>query len=193
MWLSDAIWRHRSGNSWPRYAWVNVDLLPEGYLAKILMISMMILKIMSLKLLHLSGAKESTIRSKPLQWRHNGRDSVSNHQPHDCFPNRLFRHRSKKTPKLRVTGCCAGNSPGTGEFPHKWPVTRKCFHLMTSSWVRDTRGVQHRKHQTSHYSTIISMMMKGLPQKFITMQYVWGPVCQKQVSRAGIHNRIPQI
>ena len=52
-----------------------------------------------------------------LQWRHNGRDSVSNHQPHDCFPNRLFRRRSKKTSKLRVTDLCAGNSPGTGEFP----------------------------------------------------------------------------
>ena len=25
--------------------------------------------------------------------------------------------QSKKTPKLRVTGLCAGNSPGTGEFP----------------------------------------------------------------------------
>ena len=52
-----------------------------------------------------------------LQWRHNGRDSVSNHQPHDCLLNRLFRCRSKKTSKLRVTCLCAGNSPGTGEFP----------------------------------------------------------------------------
>ena len=52
-----------------------------------------------------------------LQWRHNGRDSVSNHQPHDCFLNRLFRRSSKKTSKLRVSGLCAGNSPGTGEFP----------------------------------------------------------------------------
>ena len=52
-----------------------------------------------------------------LQWRHNGRDGVSNHQPHDCFLNRLFRHRSKKTSKLRVTGLCAGNSPEAGEFP----------------------------------------------------------------------------
>ena len=52
-----------------------------------------------------------------LQWRHNGRDSVSNHQPHDCLLNRLFRHRSNKTSKLRVAGLCAGNSPGTGEFP----------------------------------------------------------------------------
>ena len=30
--------------------------------------------------------------------------------------NRLFRSRSKKISKLRVTGLCAGNSPGTGEF-----------------------------------------------------------------------------
>ena len=52
-----------------------------------------------------------------LRWRHNGRDSVSNHQPHDCLLNRLFRRRSKKTRKLRVAGLCAGNSPGTGEFP----------------------------------------------------------------------------
>ena len=52
-----------------------------------------------------------------LQWRHIGRDSVSNHQPHDCSLNHLFGRRSKKTSKLRVTGLCKGNSPGTGEFP----------------------------------------------------------------------------
>ena len=64
-----------------------------------------------------------------LQWRHNGRDGVSNHQPHHC----LFRRRSTKTSKPCVTGLRAENSPLTGEFPHKWPVTRKMFHLMTSS------------------------------------------------------------
>ena len=52
-----------------------------------------------------------------LQWRHNGRDGVSNHQPHDCLLNRLFRRRSEKTSKLRVTDFCAGNSLVTGEFP----------------------------------------------------------------------------
>ena len=52
-----------------------------------------------------------------LRWRHNGRDSVSNHQPHGCLLNRLFRRRSKKTSKRRVTGLCVGNWPGTGEFP----------------------------------------------------------------------------
>ena len=52
----------------------------------------------------------------PLQWRHNGYDSVSNHQPYDCLLNGLFRRRSKKTWKLRVTGLCVGNSLWTGEF-----------------------------------------------------------------------------
>ena len=54
---------------------------------------------------------------RTLQSCHNGHDSVSNHQPHDCLLSRLFRCRSKKTSKLRVTGLCAGNSPETGEFP----------------------------------------------------------------------------
>ena len=54
--------------------------------------------------------------SQAITRRRNGHDSVSNHQPHDCLLNRLFRRRSKKTSKLRVTGVWAGNSPGTGEF-----------------------------------------------------------------------------
>ena len=44
-------------------------------------------------------------RCFPLHWRHNGHDSVSKYQPHDCLS------------KLRVTGLCAGNSTETGEFP----------------------------------------------------------------------------
>ena len=64
---------------------------------------------------------------KPLLWRHNGRDCVSNHQPHDCLLNRLFRRRSKKTSKLRVTGLCVGIHRGPVNSPHKWPVSRKMF------------------------------------------------------------------
>ena len=52
-----------------------------------------------------------------LQWCHDGRDGVSNHQPHHYLRNRLFRRREKKTPKLRVTDLSAGNSQVTGEFP----------------------------------------------------------------------------
>ena len=43
-------------------------------------------------------------------------DGISNHQLHDCLLNRLFRHRSKKTSKLRVTGLREGYSL-PGEFP----------------------------------------------------------------------------
>ena len=53
----------------------------------------------------------------PLQWCHNGCDDVLNHQAHHCLLNRLFRRRSKKTSRLRVTGLCAGSSPVTGELP----------------------------------------------------------------------------
>ena len=54
---------------------------------------------------------------RSLQWHHDGRDGVSNHQPPDCLLTRLFRHRSTKTLKLRVTGLCWGNSLVTGGFP----------------------------------------------------------------------------
>ena len=52
-----------------------------------------------------------------LHWCHDERYGVSNHQRLDCLLNRLFRCRSKKTSKLRVTGLCEGNSPVNGEFP----------------------------------------------------------------------------
>ena len=54
---------------------------------------------------------------KAIYWRHNERDGVSNHHRLECLLKRLFRRRSKKTSKLRATGLCEGNSPGTGEFP----------------------------------------------------------------------------
>ena len=50
------------------------------------------------------------------QWRCNGRNGVSNHQPRNCLFKRLFTRRSKKISKLRITGLCEGNSPVTGEF-----------------------------------------------------------------------------
>ena len=54
------------------------------------------------------------------KWRHDERHSVSNHQPHDCLLNCLFKAQIKGTSKLRVTGLCEG-------IPHKGPVTRKMF------------------------------------------------------------------
>ena len=54
-----------------------------------------------------------------LQWRHIGRDGVSNHQRFDCLFNRLLRRRSK-TRQHQSSASLAfvrGNSPLTGEFP----------------------------------------------------------------------------
>ena len=52
----------------------------------------------------------STVGTHLLRWRHNDHAGVSNHQPHGCLLNRLFRRKSKKTSKLRATGLCVGNS-----------------------------------------------------------------------------------
>ena len=48
---------------------------------------------------------------------HNVRDGVSNHRCLDSLLHHLFKRRSKKTSKLRVTAFCNGNPPVTGEFP----------------------------------------------------------------------------
>ena len=50
---------------------------------------------------------------------------------HDCLLNLLLKRRSKdiKAPRHWPLWGLPVNSP------HKCPVTRKCFHLITSSWV----------------------------------------------------------
>ena len=85
----------------------------------------------------------------PLHWRHNGHDSVSNHQLHDCLLNRLFRHRSKKISKLRVTDLCVGNSPETGEFPAQMASNAENVSIQwrhhenhkNTNWIRQTLAV----------------------------------------------------
>ena len=78
-----------------------------------------------------------------ITWRHNERDGISNQQPHDCLLNYLFRRRSKKTSKFRVTGLCEGNSPVTGEFPAQRANSAENVsiwwrhHVRFSEWVVD--------------------------------------------------------
>ena len=86
------------------------------------------------------------INAITLLWRHNGRYSVSNHQPHECLLNRLFRRRSKKTSKLRVTGLCVGNSSGTGEFPAQMASSA----VNVSIWRRHHDTVWMRSHKAPH-------------------------------------------
>ena len=62
-----------------------------------------------------------------LRWRHNGRDSVSNHQPHHCLLNRLFRRSSKKYQSSASLAFVRGIHRWPVKSPHKGTVTRKMF------------------------------------------------------------------
>ena len=66
-----------------------------------------------------------------LQWRQYEHNGISNHQCLNCLLNHLFRCRSKKTSKLRVTGLCEGNSPVTGDFPAQ--LKGYTYHFITFS------------------------------------------------------------
>ena len=86
-------------------------------------------------ILRLQNKVEQVWRSS-LQWRHNGRDCVSSHQPHHCLLSRLFRRRSKKTWR-------AGHSPVTCEFPVQ----------MASN--AENVSIWWRHHGTSHIAAIL--------------------------------------
>ena len=64
----------------------------------------------------------------PLQWRHNERNGVSNHQPYDCLLYRLFKAQIKKNHQRSASLAFVRGSP---RWPmnssHKGPVTRKMF------------------------------------------------------------------
>ena len=66
---------------------------------------------------HFDVCLESLAWSHALQWCHSGHDGVSNHRRLHCLLNPLFRRRSRKTSKIRITGLCVGNSLVTSEFP----------------------------------------------------------------------------
>ena len=106
-------------------------------------------------------------RCLSLRWRHNGRliMGVSNHQPHHCVLNRLFGCRSKKTSKLCVTGLCAGNSPGTGEFPAQMASNAENVSIWWRHHVcgRSNIGLEQELNQYPHSSS---------PAHFFVIHYV---------------------
>ena len=55
--------------------------------------------------------------SSSLQWRHNGRHGVANHQQLDGLFNYLLWSTSKKHRSSGLLALCEGNSPVTGDFP----------------------------------------------------------------------------
>ena len=117
---SSSLWRHRNGEFVQR---AKLQFEPEMYHSSMNFRCHIHWACFSIE--HYIRGKLKWLQNYTLQWRHNDHNSVTNHQPHGCLLNRLFGGRSKKTSKLRVTGLCAGNSPGPVNSSHKGPVTRK--------------------------------------------------------------------
>ena len=130
---------------------------------------------LGLKLIHFNKGAPDSQDSVTLQWHHNGLDGVSNHQPHHCLLSRLFGRRSKKTSKLRVTGLCVGNSPGTGEFPAQmasnaenvsiWWRHHEIFpHFMSQTWtcLYESPIVGHYFLQTSKDPSLVCPTQWGI-------------------------------
>ena len=98
---------------------------------------------------------------------------ASRQQPHNCSLNCLFTRRSKKTSKLRATGLCAGNSPGTGEFPTQLASNAENVSI---SW---------RRHVWHSIQVIHSTSMPSPPRLDVSepMSMSWTNISQQSAIR----------
>ena len=69
--------------------------------------------------------------------------------------NGWFRRRWKKTSKLGVTGLCAGNSPGTGEFPAQMASNAENVSIW---WRHHGKDTSSPRYSVSHtiYGFVVS-------------------------------------
>ena len=130
-----------------------------------------------------------TLGSQPitvaLQWRHNVLNGISNHWPHDYSS---VYSGAKKTSKLCVTGLCEGNSPMTGEFPAKGPVTREIFPFdyvimrriitahHTMMWCTNTRdkwGINDSTRGSAKSGIVLFPMMRRYWSATIKLLYLF--------------------
>ena len=62
-----------------------------------------------------------------LQWRHNGHDAISNHQPHDCLLNLLSGLDQRKNQSSASLAFVWEIHQWLVNSSHKWPIMRKMF------------------------------------------------------------------
>ena len=106
-----------------------------------------------------------------LRWRHNGRDGVSNHQPHVCYLNRLFKAQIKEHIKAPRHWPSCGKFVGDQWIPRTNGQYRgKRFHLMTSSctlimkWLFEFyKRFKILMPLTLYYNIFKEMCLKALP------------------------------
>ena len=70
-------------------------------------------------------AKRLAILWPSLRWRHNRRDGVSNHQPHDIYSTVYSDGDQRNHQSSASLAFVRGIHRGPVNYPHKWPVTRK--------------------------------------------------------------------
>ena len=75
---------------------------------------------------------QCSVQSRPLStsllWRHNGRDGVSNYQPHDCFYSSVYSGADQKKHQSSASlAFVRGIHWWPVNSPRKRPVTRKKF------------------------------------------------------------------
>ena len=63
----------------------------------------------------------------PLQWRHDGRECVSNHQPHDVYSTVNSGADQRKHQSSASLAFVRGIHRWPVNYPHKGPATRKMF------------------------------------------------------------------
>ena len=91
-----------------------------------------------------------------LLWRHNGRDGVSNHQPHDCLLNRLFRVQIKENIKAPRHWPSCGELTDDRLTPRiKRQLRGKCSYLMRSSWSHKQQNLNSYYCSMSHIASTL--------------------------------------
>ena len=131
----------------------------------------------------------SNQKCNTLQWRHNERDGVSNHQPHDCLLDQKTHQSSASLAFVREIHRWPTNSPD------KEPVTRKmipfddvimcrytCSALMRQRQVLLWKYLEYAGDQTTLFWTnpipltniaIGPMPRRGLRQMHLLMSLFW--------------------
>ena len=105
-----------------------------------------------------TGLSIMSCHPESLQWRHNGHDIVSNHQPHDCLLNRLSDADQRKRQSSASLAFVRGIHRGPVNSPHKWSVTRKMF-----PWQKPKSRILRRFE--SQHAPKCNKMTQGTPMR----------------------------
>ena len=132
-----------------------------------------------------------------VQLRHNKRDGVSNHQPHDCLFNRLFKAQIKENIKAPRHWPLCRNSPVTGEFPaqcasnaenvsiwcrhhvsaglcasHDLIIDQSCMYQLNSTVISGVHRTNSEIHERIHHSEICILLLK-YRKRYISLHIHW--------------------